>query len=257
MDSAAYILLVAEWHDFFIVSGTAAATLVGLLFVGLSLNVDEVMAPDRPDLRALAEQAFSSFTYVLLISLFFLVPAVDSLTIGLELATLGVLGLLRVLIRLARGLGHGSQPRWGFAWMARRLGWPALAYVGLLFVALGLAQLQPDAMSILVAVLFVLLTSAADSAWDLLVKVSEDKRRRAAELALITMRTAANNTAMALAGSAAVVAAVPDSGQAMPAPAQMGSRPASDADRSPSHDVEAAAEPEVVGRTDEIDPDGG
>ncbi len=75
--------------------------------------------------------------------------------------------------------------------MARRLGLPALAYVGLLVVALGVAQRQPDAMSNLVTVLFILLTSAAASAWDLLVKVSEEKRRRPAALVPVGSSAAA------------------------------------------------------------------
>ena len=127
MDSDAYVRLIAEWHDFYIVAGTAAATLVGLLFVGLSVNVDEVMAPDRPDLRALAEQAFASFTYVLLISLFFLVPGQDPLTIGIELAVLGVIGLLRVLrppgARVRPGVARdsGASSRWPGGWGGPRL----------------------------------------------------------------------------------------------------------------------------------------
>jgi hypothetical protein len=238
LDSDAYVRLIAEWHDFYIVAGTAAATLVGLLFVGLSVNVDEVMAPDRPDLRALAEQAFASFTYVLLISLFFLVPGQDPLTIGIELAVLGVIGLLRVLQRLVRGYGKASTRQWGFISMARRLGWPALAYLGLLVVALGVAQLRPEALSTHIAVLFILLTSAADSAWDLLVKVSEDKRRRVAELASSTL------------------AAAPGSSRP-PAPMVGNSGPVSDADGAPGDDVEAPAEPEIRGRPDQADATGG
>ena len=36
---------VAAWHDFYLLAGTAAATLIGLIFVALSLN-PEVMADD-------------------------------------------------------------------------------------------------------------------------------------------------------------------------------------------------------------------
>jgi hypothetical protein len=235
MDSNAFIQFLAEWHDFFIVAGTAAATLVGLLFVGLSVNVDEVMARDRPDLRALAEQAFASFTYVLLISLFFLVPRIDPSNIAVELATLGVLGLWRILVRIRRGFRYADRRSWGRSWMARRLGLPAIAYLGLGVVALGIALLQPDAMSILVAVLFVLLTTAADSAWDLLVRVSDDKRRRATDLAAPT----------------------PAGPTLPPAPAASQEVAASDANGPPRHDVEAPAEPEIRRRPEQVDPAGG
>jgi hypothetical protein len=48
MDSEAFVRLIVEWRDFFLATAAAAATLVGLLFVGLSLNVDEVMAAAGP-----------------------------------------------------------------------------------------------------------------------------------------------------------------------------------------------------------------
>jgi hypothetical protein len=35
----AFTQAVEGWHDFYLMIGTAAATLVGLLFVSLSLNV--------------------------------------------------------------------------------------------------------------------------------------------------------------------------------------------------------------------------
>jgi len=35
---------VGGWHDFYLLAGTAAATLVGLLFVGLSLHLRIVIA---------------------------------------------------------------------------------------------------------------------------------------------------------------------------------------------------------------------
>jgi hypothetical protein len=38
----AFTQTVEGWHDFYLMIGTAAATLVGLLFVSLSLNVDVI-----------------------------------------------------------------------------------------------------------------------------------------------------------------------------------------------------------------------
>jgi len=40
------------WHDFYVTAGAAAATLVGLLFVGLSLHIKVVVS--QPDVRSLA-----------------------------------------------------------------------------------------------------------------------------------------------------------------------------------------------------------
>jgi len=81
-----------EWHDFFVLAGTGAATLLGLLFVALSVNKESIAA--RPLLRSLARQTFLSFGVVLVVSLLGLVPTrdVSERTIGLCLI-LGVLGV--------------------------------------------------------------------------------------------------------------------------------------------------------------------
>ena len=229
MDSDAFIRYIGEWESFYLAAATASATLVGLLFVGISLNVDEVMAPDRPDLRALAEQAFASFTYVLLVSLFFLIPRQDPISLGIELATLGIIGLARVTLSLARSRTAPRDHRWGRAWIARRMLLPGVAYAGLTIVGYGVTQLQPDALTTLVAVLFVLLTSAADSSWDLLVRVSDDKRRRAALLAAAAQgdaRVVATQASEPLAAAAEEVEPLASLDEEAPSPALADDDPA-------------------------------
>lgn len=63
---------VQGWHDFYVVTGGAAATLVGLLFVGLSLHLRVVVS--RPEVRSLASVTLANFGLVLLIAVFALIP---------------------------------------------------------------------------------------------------------------------------------------------------------------------------------------
>jgi hypothetical protein len=53
----AFAQAIEGWHDFYLMVGTAAATLVGLLFVSLSLNVDVITREANADLRVLAVSA--------------------------------------------------------------------------------------------------------------------------------------------------------------------------------------------------------
>jgi hypothetical protein len=48
---------VSPWHDVFAAATSASATLLGLLFVGLSLHVRLVV--EHEDVRALARQTFT------------------------------------------------------------------------------------------------------------------------------------------------------------------------------------------------------
>jgi hypothetical protein len=87
-----YQVLDQRWHDFYLVSGTAAATLVGLLFVGLSLHLRAVLT--RPDVRSLARITLSNFALVLFVSLFMVIrepsSAASSQLIGAGLVTVVV-----------------------------------------------------------------------------------------------------------------------------------------------------------------------
>lgn len=169
----------ASWHDFYLTMGTASASLIGLLFVALSINLDAVTGPSRDDLRAFAEQAFSSFTVVLLIAALFLIPTGGPSSIGVAYVLLGCGAGARMLRRapaVRRGLRQG-RPGGAVFW---RFILPVAATLGLLASGLGLVAGQPSSLYWLVAVIIGLLMSAARSSWDLLVKVSEDRRTASA-----------------------------------------------------------------------------
>jgi hypothetical protein len=88
-----------SWHDFYVTMGTASASLIGLLFVAISLNLDAITGESRDELRAFAEQAFNSFSSVLLIAVFFLIPERDPGVLGGLYLVLGVVAGYRILRR--------------------------------------------------------------------------------------------------------------------------------------------------------------
>ena len=67
-----YQVLAERWHEFYTIAGTAAATLVGLLFVGLSLHLRAVLS--RSEVRGLARVTLANFGLLLLVSLFVVIP---------------------------------------------------------------------------------------------------------------------------------------------------------------------------------------
>jgi hypothetical protein len=165
----------ASWHDFYLTMGTASASLIGLLFVALSLNLDAITETSNDDLRALAEQSFNSFSLVLLIAVVFLIPSGNPASYGVAYLVLGV------------GAGYRMLRRAPVVWRSRRrdrLGegvfWrfvlPGFAILILVVSGFGLIFGQPSALYWLVSVIIGLLMSAARSSWDLLVKVGEGRR---------------------------------------------------------------------------------
>lgn len=78
------------WHDMFVVLGSSAAALIGLLFIAGSLHLKEVV--NNPVLQ---RRAFNNTCYLLLIlveALLVLTPQ-PMVVLGAELITLNVLGL--------------------------------------------------------------------------------------------------------------------------------------------------------------------
>src|SRR5262249_44079064 len=161
---------------FYLTAGAAAATLVGLLFVGLSINLDAFTGDEGTGLRLLAEQAFSNLIYVLLIALFVLIPSPDPLSLTIELAIVGAFGLLRVGRRW-RTFGHRDDRFGERVYVLRRVGLPGIASLGLILIALWMSRDWISALFWLVGVVLIYLMSAADSAWDLLVEVGRERRR--------------------------------------------------------------------------------
>jgi len=172
MDQATF----TSWHDFYLTMGTASASLIGLLFVALSLNLDSIVGDSREDLRAFAEQAFNSFSSVLLIAVFFLIPEQGSAFLGGLYVLLGVIAGYRLLRRAPAVWRGRHRDRLGAA-VFWRFGLPAAAVLGLVAAGLGLIVGQLSALYWLVAVIIGLLMSAARSSWDLLVKVGQERQQ--------------------------------------------------------------------------------
>src|SRR5215470_11039315 len=79
------------WHDFYVTAGAAAATLVGLLFVGLSLHIRVVVS--HPDVRSLARVTLTDFFLVLLVALLMLTPTQAPATAAAWLVVIAIISL--------------------------------------------------------------------------------------------------------------------------------------------------------------------
>jgi hypothetical protein len=168
MDEAS---MLEQWHDFYVMLGGASAALVGLLFVGLSLHLAAVVA--RPELRALTRQAFTSFLTILIVAAFVLIPRQELAALGLELLLLAAANLALLAPRLWIVLAHRRAPDFGDA--AGRFGLATGSYLALALAGASARAGPGDALYWLVAVVLVLLVTAARNAWDLLVEVVEEK----------------------------------------------------------------------------------
>jgi hypothetical protein len=168
----AFAQAVNGWHDFYLMVGTAAATLIGLLFVSLSLNADAIAHPANFDLRALAEQTFSTFLLILSFAVLFLIPNQVPLGLGLPLLAVGSYGLYRTIQQFLKI--RPSQPRtWGRGSLARRFITPLICFAVLIVIAVTVLLGKTDGLYWLIPVMILLIIAASINAWDLLLRLRE------------------------------------------------------------------------------------
>jgi hypothetical protein len=167
-----FIQAIDGWHDFYIMIGTAAATLIGLLFVSLSLNADVITHKASADLRSLATHTFGNFMSVLMFAVVFLIPSQVPLGLGLPLLGIGGYGLYNTIGHLLETRRKPARA-WGIGNVARRFAIPTLCFVTLLVIAVSVLLGYTDGLYWLVPVMILLLLAASRNAWDLLLRLRE------------------------------------------------------------------------------------
>jgi hypothetical protein len=168
----AFSQAVEGWHNFYLMVGTAAATLVGLLFVSLSLNADAITRKENADLRVLAAQTFTSFLNVVMLAVLFLIPSQAPLGLGLPLLGISGYGLYETVDRFLKT--RRAQPRaWGRGGVARHFVIPTLCFVTLLVIAVSVLLGWTGGLYWLVPVMILLIVAASRNAWDLLLQLRE------------------------------------------------------------------------------------
>jgi len=170
-----YSTAAGDLRDFYILAGTAAATLVGLLFVGLSLHLRTVIS--TTEVRSLARVTLANFGAVLFVTLFMVITE-DKSAAGLQLIGAGVVSLIiatPALVAAARDEGHTIQmQRLDRARLVLRFGLSCAGYVAIVGAGvLLLASLISAFAILLVVAIVVLLVVSLRNTWDLLVTVGE------------------------------------------------------------------------------------
>jgi hypothetical protein len=96
----------AEFKDFFLASAGAAAALIGLLFVAVSVAPERTLTPNAPmERKAVAASVFGALLNAFFISLAALVPLVNLGWVALVMALIGLANSLNIGWPLLRGRG--------------------------------------------------------------------------------------------------------------------------------------------------------
>jgi hypothetical protein len=170
-----YQTAAANLHDFYILAGTASATLVGLLFVGLSLHLRIVTT--TPEVRSLARVTLANFGAVLFVTLLLVINEGQS-TAAWQVISAGVVSLAivgRSLLPAVVGRGRGLEMRReDRIRLVLRFGLSILSYLALIGAGILLNASYVSAFQeVLVVAIVVLLLVSLRNTWDLLVTLAD------------------------------------------------------------------------------------
>lgn len=159
------IELLHAWHDFYVFIGTAAATLIGAMFVVASIGGGFLTRDRSPAIRAFLTPTLVHLATILLGSGLMLVPGLEApsllvpVTAG-ALAGLAYSGLVALRL-LRRRIDLGDR-----VWYAVV---PFAGYGAMLAAAVLIARWSPASLDALAVSLAVLLVAGIRNAWDLIL----------------------------------------------------------------------------------------
>ena len=172
---------LGDWHEFYMLAGTAAVTLVGLLFVAMSFNLEVLLHDRNAPLLAHARQTLMDFLYVLIVSLMFLAPNPSMRVLGAFLVAFSSTWILVSIVALWRAGRRAPDPHAAAEARTRRF-LSAIAVVMMGLVGKGiLFDHDFSNASLMVVAVSLLLANAARMSWHLLVEVGRLKLRRESE----------------------------------------------------------------------------
>jgi hypothetical protein len=158
---------IDQWREFYLAVAGAAAVLLGLVFIALSLHLEKAEAPGIPVL-GLGGQALINLIYVLLLSLGMLVPYRPPALPGIVVQSVAAVGLNDSATTLRRAR-RAREPRLTITSLAVPVVLPIVWFVLLVVGSVGVITRQPVGLYLLAAGSAALIASATRSTWTLLL----------------------------------------------------------------------------------------
>ncbi len=158
-----------RWHDFYLLVGGAAATLVGLMFVAISLGSRLITERSLPGLRVFVDPTLIHFIYVLVIATVVVVPTLTRNPLGILLIIVGLLSFGRAL-RMVPFMReqHRKQVVDAHDWVWHLIT-PSVSYLLFVGTGIGLVQGVDLAFNGLAFASILLLVAGIRNAWDMVV----------------------------------------------------------------------------------------
>lgn len=160
---------LGHWAPFAGLLGAAAATLMGLLFVAVSLNSRAIAESRDDEGRLMVINTFAGFLFLLVYALFMLIPDQSATSLGWSFLSAT---LFQAHIIADEALRAWRSPNEGaMVIVVRRLGLPSVSVVLIVAVSIRLIGGWSTDLDLLLYAFFALLIGSTVNAWFLLLRI--------------------------------------------------------------------------------------
>jgi hypothetical protein len=176
MTQASELSLLSNWQNFYMLIGTAAATLTGLMFVVTTLiaGIDAHLSTLHAAVSAFNTPTVVQFGAVLLLAGILSAPwrAFSSLSLLLGLVGLGLVLYSIIVLRRMRRVPDYQSTLEDWLWY---MGFPFLAHLLLMVAAFMLRGNPALALDLVSAAMLVLLLTGIRNAWDMVTFLAVER----------------------------------------------------------------------------------
>lgn len=156
--------MLSDWHEFYILLGTAAAALVALLFVAASIGAGYLSTERGSPTHTYTSPIVFHYTFVLFLSLAALIPANTDWSLAGIIGASAAIALVYsffIFVRVMRGSATDLDDRLGYGAS------PLAAYAAVLAAAIFIFKRSDIGPPLLAGALILLLLINIRNAWDL------------------------------------------------------------------------------------------
>jgi hypothetical protein len=163
-----------EWRDFFTAIVAASATLMGAMFVVMSIGIGFFTRDHTVAIRSFLTATVIHLAAVMLVCVFTMVPALDWRWFGIGLGALGLAGL-GYSGTVAFDVGKRRELEWvDHVWYGAA---PVGGYAALVAAAVLALMRMPLAVDIVAIAIVLLLIAGIRNAWDMIVFLVAHERK--------------------------------------------------------------------------------
>jgi len=165
-----FAVAAASWQNFYVLVGTAAATLIGLMFVALTFGANLLTPQTSETARSFIDPSFSHFVQILATACLVTMPTMGPTLLGVLVLSIGALRTA-LLVKIFRHMleAHRRNHDLELSDWVTGVGIPLLSYLLLAVTGVGFVGGYEAAFDGLAIVTVALLLNGVFGAWELMV----------------------------------------------------------------------------------------